>query len=100
MSDRAPLELLSRLATLQRRHSGGILLLASNRSSAWVDSRPEAKIAVDPAVLKELVAQGLVMVEPYAETKPRGTQILGMTSKGWKVVGRAADAAAKARPAA
>jgi hypothetical protein len=100
MSDRAPFELLSKLATLQRRHSGGVILVASNRSGAWIDSRPEARMDVDPAILRELVAQGLVMVEPYDEARPRGVQILGMTSNGWKLAARTAGAAAQTRPAA
>jgi hypothetical protein len=57
-------------------------------------------MAVDPAILRELVTQGLVMLEPYDEARPRGVQILGMTSNGWKLAARTGGAAAQTRPAA
>jgi hypothetical protein len=63
MPDPEAFELLHDLASLQRRQSGGFILLAADRSRAC-------------------------MVEPYAEKKPRGTQILGMTSKGWGLIPR------------
>ena len=85
MLNHAALTLLSTLASLQRRHSGAILLLSSNRSRVWPDSAPEAAVAGNRALLRELEAERLVMAEPYAETKPRGTQILGMTSQGWRL---------------
>ena len=86
VNEPAALSLLTTLATLQRRHSGAIILLSSTRTRAWPDIDPEVKVPVDRALLRTLETEGLVMVEPYTEVKPRGTQILGMTSKGWSVV--------------
>ena len=98
MFDSAAFALLNTLASLQRRHSGAVILLAANRTSAWPDSQPEVRVSVDPALLRVLQEEGLVMMEPYAENKPRGTQILGMTSRGWsaaeEVTGRVAVHAA------
>ena len=88
MSDPAAFELLFDLASLQRRHSGDVILLAADRSRAWPSARREDQVPVRPAALRELQANSLIMVEPYAETKPRGTQILGMTSKGWAHIPR------------
>ena len=99
MIDTAAVGLLNRLAGLQRRNSGGVILVASNRRSAWADSEPEVKMPVERGALKALEAEGLVMVEPYAETKPRGVQILGMTSKGWRMADEAAGAAGQRRAA-
>src|SRR5688500_18625143 len=84
----AALTLLSNLAALQRRHTGAIILVSPSRARAWPDSAPEAVLPVDRARLRALEAERLVMVEPYTETKPRGTQILGMTSRGWQLAER------------
>ena len=86
MIDPAALALLTTLATLQRRHSGAIILLASNRTRAWPDSEPDSGVPVDRALLRVLESEALVMVEPYTESRPRGTQLLGMTTKGWRLV--------------
>jgi hypothetical protein len=88
MPDPAATALLNDLATLQRRHSGGFILLAANHSRAWLSNFPEHAVPVDPAVLGELQTRGLVMLEPYAEKKPRDIQILGITSKGWALIPR------------
>ena len=85
MIDTSARTLLNHLATLQRRHSGAIILVSSHRTHAWPDVAPEAKVPINRAQLRALEAEGLVMVEPYTESKPRGTQILGMTSKGWRL---------------
>ena len=88
MPDPEAFELLHDLASLQRRQSGGFILLAADRSRAWLASQPEHPVVVNPTILRDLQSQSLVMVEPYAEKKPRGTQILGMTSKGWGLIPR------------
>ena len=84
----AAVELLHDIASLQRRQSGSFILLAADRSRAWLASQPENPVRVDPQILRDLQAHELIMVEPYAEKKPRGTQILGMTSKGWNLIPR------------
>ena len=88
MSDPAAFELLNNIAALQRRHSGGFILLSPDRSRAWPADQPENRVAIDPAALRELQANRLIMLEPYSETRPRGKQILGMTSAGWQLVPR------------
>ena len=88
MPDPAALALLHELAALQRRHSGGFILLAADRSRAWLSTHPEHAAVIDPAVLDQLQAQGLVMLEPYAEKKPKDIQILGITSQGWSLIPR------------
>lgn len=88
MSDPAAFELLHDIAALQRRHAGDFILVAADRSLAWPASRREAQVPVRPDVLRELQEHSLIMVEPYAEKKPRGTQILGLTSKGWGLIPR------------
>jgi hypothetical protein len=89
MPDPAAVELLHDIASLQRRQFGGFILLAADRSRAWLASQPERPVSVDPTVLRDLQSQSLIAIEPYAEKKPRGTQILGMTSKGWGLIPRA-----------
>jgi hypothetical protein len=88
MSDPAAFELLHHLAALQRRNAGGIILLNASRSHAHVAEREHDRVAIDPAKLRELQQHGLIMVEPYREARPRGTQVLGMTSKGWSALPR------------
>ena len=85
MLEPAALNQLTSLAALQRRHSGAVILLSSNRTRAWPDVAPNVKVPVDRTLLRRLESEGLVMVEPYIEAKPRGTQILGMTSQGWRL---------------
>ena len=89
MPDSAATTLLNDLAALQRRHSGGFILLAADRSRAWLSNFPEHAVQVNPAVLAELQTQSLVMLEPYAEKKPKDIQILGITSQGWALIPRA-----------
>ena len=85
MIDSTALKLLNELAALQRRHSGGVLLLTANRTRVWVDSQEGVKMEVDSGALRRLVDEGLVLLEPYSEKRPRGVQILGMTSRGWRM---------------
>ena len=100
MIDTTALELLNELAALQRRYSGGVILLAANRSRVWVDSQEEVKVEVDSSVLRRLVDEGLVLLEPYSEKRPRGVQILGMTSRGWRMAEPAEGPRREKRPAA
>ena len=100
MIDTTTLELLNELAALQRRHTGGVILLAANRSRVWIDSRNDVKVTVDPGTLRRLVEDGLVLLEPYSEKRPRGVQILGMTSKGWRMAEPAEGSGREKRQAA